>query len=933
MAKKTTTTKSGASATGTTGLTGGNDPTGGTTGTANDWNDPTGGTAAPTGGTTIPTGGTTNPTGGGTGGSTDTSFATDEGVKVTTRSIIINFIIDLCDFAEDSTMVKYIDQQGWTKIHHVTSIGIHEIKDFHTLKDDGFYEAKPLTMHLRLFKGFILYHKRRCRDFSTTLDERDTMSLITKKGFEDYMNSEEFHEDLAAGDTTAKPPPPIVSGVTAAMEDLTVLEFRRGVKRDKTHYEDLKDDKFFNTWNRGFVATAHMHHTHLVLDEGYVPKNASEAAVFKEMQTFMYAVLEDHLKTDKGKSLVSHYETTRDAQSIYRELKKHALSSTAAQLSGDTLLQYITTARFPGSWRGTSYGFVLHWKEQVMKYEKLELEPFGDKQKLRMLQNAVGDVSELSYVKQLGDQDIARGLPPLTYPNYLELLLSACSTYDKKIGTPGKQKRAVYAALVDETDNDPLLNDTNHGGEYGVFQVDTDISDILAYNTNMNRSGASRNDMQTKTKYLPREEWNKLTQDQKNALLEKRRKERFGNTTRQANMHTVDDPIDLDALIDYTIMNHKTDMIDTSSDDPGEKDDLLAFMSGRTKSDAADIRHVLAAKQATDKNKTIKANEATSAPSPTIQIGDTTYYLNKGETITTAHGHQYFAHMALFHYRVGQHNVVQADKALVDRGANGGIVGDDMLILEGNERFVDVSGLDGHKVSQLRIVTAQALIKTHKGDAIATFHQMALLGKGHSILSCIQMESHGAEINDRSSLLPGGKQRIVMDGYQIPLDIVSGLPYLQCRKPTDDELATLPHIIMTSDVDWNPSIHDHKIDDIDAFYDDAIDTVEYDNFNQFGEYRHRTIGIHDVVHDPQMMDKGVYDEPTVNLIETGGTHNCFAISQAHVKPDFQSLRPLFGWFPADTIQRTFDVTTRFARGTCLRHSEATLAFALSCLSM
>ena len=41
-----------------------------------------------------------------------------------------------------------------------------------------------------------------------------------------------------------------------------------------------------------------------------------------------------------------------------------------------------------------------------MKYEKLELEPFCDKQKLHMLQkNAVGDVSELSYVKQLGDQD------------------------------------------------------------------------------------------------------------------------------------------------------------------------------------------------------------------------------------------------------------------------------------------------------------------------------------------------------------------------------------------------------------------------------------------------------------------------------------------------------------------------------------------------
>jgi hypothetical protein len=306
---------------------------------------------------------------------------------VTGRTAIIDFIIGLCDFAEDSTMVKYIEQAGWTKIHHVTSIGIHEVKDFNTLKDDGLYEAKPLAMHLRLFKGFLLYYRRRCDDFSMTLDEHDAMNFIKKKAFEDYMSSAEFREDLAACEAPIKPPPPTVSSVTATTGDLTVQEFRRGVKRDKTHYEDLKDDKFFNTWNRGFVATAHMHHTQLVLDETYIPKTDSEKAVFKEMQTFMYAVLEDHLKTDKGKSLAS--------QSIYRELKKHALSSTTAQLSGDTLLQYITMACFPGSWRGTSYGFVLHWKEQVMKYEKLELEPFGDKQKLRMLQNAVGDVAAL----------------------------------------------------------------------------------------------------------------------------------------------------------------------------------------------------------------------------------------------------------------------------------------------------------------------------------------------------------------------------------------------------------------------------------------------------------------------------------------------------------------------------------------------------------
>jgi hypothetical protein len=65
-----------------------------------------------------------------------------------------------------------------------------------------------------------------------------------------------------------------------------------------------------------------------------------------------------------------------------------------------------------------------------------------------------------------------------------------------------------------------------------------------------------------------------------------------------------------------------------------------------------------------------------------------------------------------------------------------------MLVLKDSECFVDTIGLAGHKVSQFRNVTAQALLTTHKGDVIATFHQMALLGKGKSIFSCLQMEAH-----------------------------------------------------------------------------------------------------------------------------------------------------------------------------------------------
>jgi hypothetical protein len=50
------------------------------------------------------------------------------------------------------------------------------------------------------------------------------------------------------------------------------------------------------------------------------------------------------------------------------------------------------------------------------------------------------------------------------------------------------------------------------------------------------------------------------------------------------------------------------------------------------------------------------------------------------------------------------------------------------------------------------------------------------------------MEAYGADINNQPRSLPGGKQRILIDGYQIPLDFKSGLTYLRCRKPTEEEL-------------------------------------------------------------------------------------------------------------------------------------------------
>ncbi len=48
------------------------------------------------------------------------------------------------------------------------------------------------------------------------------------------------------------------------------------------------------------------------------------------------------------------------------------------------------------------------------------------------------------------------------------------------------------------------------------------------------------------------------------------------------------------------------------------------------------------------------------------------------------------------------------------------------------------------------------------------------------------------------------------EGYNIPLSYHAGLPYMDLRPPTDAELHSLTHIILTSDAVWDPSCLDDE---------------------------------------------------------------------------------------------------------------------------
>ena len=115
-------------------------------------------------------------------------------------------------------------------------------------------------------------------------------------------------------------------------------------------------------------------------------------------------------------------------------------------------------------------------------------------------------------------------------------------------------------------------------------------------------------------------------------------------------------------------------------------------------------------------------------------------------------------------------------------------------------------------------------------------HQYAYVGKGKTIYSCGQLEAHKQAVHDKS-IKVGGKQRIeTLDGYIIPLNIRNGLPFMAIRPYTDMEWERLPQVILTADVDWDPSILDYEQEDNEEWFNAIEDFPALTPDPLFDEY-------------------------------------------------------------------------------------------------
>ncbi|KAL7565948.1 hypothetical protein ACA910_008406 [Epithemia clementina (nom. ined.)] len=636
--------------------------------------------------------------------------------------------------------------------------------------------------------------------------------------------------------------------------------FKKGIKRDSAAFPTFQDDKYFDYFSRSFEAVADAQGLGDLLDPDFQPDHSDEYAValFHEQQKFLYSVLLTNLQTDEGKSIVRAHAKDKDAQATLRELCHHYTKSTVARNEITRLTTYITNLRLDSSWRGTTESFIMHFKEQLRLLD--DLQPIGerlpDTMRRTLLMNAVEGVGDLRHIQNLFEymqhKDPSH---TITFEEYYSLLKNAAFSNDK---SQRSTKHRVHHVQFHEVDDD-VGHDDNFPEESSI-----DVFESPAYTHTINKTALKPKPCKPPSQspsttpsgglvHFPKDTWDTLPEDFKKMVFDYNAKKKGIIPIRKANVHEVDSTPD-SLPPSYLITSEDTPLNDhppSSHDDDGTDCRLINLLSSydaREDPSPGDIRDILSIHQASRRQ---------------VHTHTITYQFSKVNACPSLQ--------------------------LVDRGANGGLAGDDMRILHKTGRKVDISGIDNHEVNNLDIVTCASMFDTNQGRIVGIFHEYAYLGKGQSIHSSGQLEWMGLKVDERSVLV-GRRQRIeTLQNHIIPITIKGGLAYIQpVGKPTNKDMDDYPHVFFTNPADWDPALLDYEFPATDGqpVWDQLMDPQPYEEprFDDFGNFTGRVVATLDI-----LTGDTPYTFYNSSRRDSGTPHT------VRRDPDWESLRPCFGW--------------------------------------
>ena len=502
---------------------------------------------------------------------------------------------------------------------------------------------------------------------------------------------------------------------TQSESKIALNNFKKGTKRDASVYPIFKNDKYYDTFQRSFLANLKAQDLYDVADPDYDPESGDfyEHELFQGKQSFVYSVLVASLQTEKGRELVKEFEG--DARSIILKLHHYHTKSNVAQHDIITLTTDITNLTLNDSWKGTVRQFLSHFKEKLRLLDSLV--PVSDQlpetTRITFLQRAVQQNHDLRQIHVMDSvwRFKTESTDTLTFETYYNLLWDAAHQYDLHHTKKGPQRKAFISQHEEVNDEDGYIieaeqsfNDSDPEEEsspYSVFQ-------------------SSFHPKTPQKSYLPPKIWETLSESTKQMVIEHNKKVKLNNPTPYTGGSKAKPNPTLGKPNPAPQQVHQHSQDDAKEEPPPDTSaqTLVNKCLAESGIDPTDIQNVMSVSHA-------KRN------------------ISSHDSSRKIHTHQRYVFT----------RVNQSNHHLIDRGANGGLAGADMRVIHTTPRKINIVGIDDHELTGLNVVTAAALLDTQKGPIIGISMNMLTLEKASLFMLLAKWNGSTAKLMTDQKLL------------------------------------------------------------------------------------------------------------------------------------------------------------------------------------
>ena len=312
---------------------------------------------------------------------------------------------------------------------------------------------------------------------------------------------------------------------TTSESQTALNNLKKGTKRDASVYPIFKNDKYYDTFQRSFLANLKAQGLYDVADPDHDLESGDiyEQELFKGKQSFVYSVLVTSLQTEKGRELDKEFEG--DARSIILKLHHYHTKSNVAQHDIISLTTEITNLTLNDIWNGTVRQFLSHFKEKLRLLDSLV--PVSDQlpetTRLTFLQRAVQQNHDLRQIHVM--VCVCRfktdSTDALTFDTYYNLLWDAAHQYDLHQVKKGPQRKAFSSQQEDINDVDEYANAEEQ------FSTDPEPVEHSPYSVYQ----SSFHPKMPQKSLLPRHIWETLSESTKQMIIEHNKKVKLNNPT------------------------------------------------------------------------------------------------------------------------------------------------------------------------------------------------------------------------------------------------------------------------------------------------------------------------------------------------------------------------------------------------------------------